>query len=52
MCDIIGMQNSIPITMLEIFTCTQHLRFENYVNYAGSKTRLNVLASLLCLRTM
>ena len=38
MCDIIGMQNSIPITMLEIFTCTQHLRFENYVNYAGSKT--------------
>ena len=21
-----------------IFTCTQHLRFENYVNYAGSKT--------------
>ena len=37
MCDIIGMQNSIPITMLDIYMYST-FEFENYVNYAGSKT--------------
>ena len=45
MCDIIGMRFSIPITMLVIYMFSTFevwgLRFENYVNYAGSKTHSN-----------
>ena len=47
MCDIIGMQNSIPITMLDIYMYSTFevwgLRFENYVNYAGSKTIVHAI---------
>ena len=42
MCDIIGMQIAYQL-LCWIFTCTQHLRFENYVNYAGSKIYLLIL---------
>ena len=42
MCDIIGMQNSIPITMLDIYMYST-FEFENYVNYAGSKTIIFII---------